>query len=54
MTDVDLIEKLEQFLNKLPSGEVKVEVIKRYIRFLLSEQKMCRRAAEKKCGNQSK
>ena len=48
MTERKLIENLERFLDKLPSEEVKVEVVKRYVRHLKTEQRMISQAQERK------
>ena len=48
MTEAKMIENLERFLNKLPSEEVKVEVVKRYVRHLKTEMRVIEQAKEKK------
>lgn len=48
MTELKLIENLERFLDKLPTEEVKVEVVKRYIRHLKTEMRLIEQAKEKK------
>lgn len=40
MTELKMIENLERFLDKLPTDEVKVEVVQRYIRHLKMEQRV--------------
>lgn len=40
MTELKMIENLEQFLKKLPTEEVKVEVVQRYIRHLKMERRL--------------
>ena len=48
MTEAKMIENLERFLDKLPSEEVKVEVVKRYIRNLKTEMRVIEQAKEKR------
>lgn len=48
MTEFKMIENLERFLDKLPTEEVKVEVVKRYIRHLKTEMRLIEQAKEKK------
>lgn len=40
MTELKMIENLERFLDKLPTDEVKVEVVQRYIRHLKMERRL--------------
>lgn len=40
MTEFKMSENLEQFLKKLPTDEVKVEVVQRYIRHLKMERRL--------------
>ena len=48
MTEFKMIENLERFLDKLPSEEVKVEVVKRYVRHLKAEMRLIEQAKEKR------
>lgn len=48
MTELKMIENLEQFLKKLPTEEVKVEVVQRYIRHLKMERRLLEQLQERK------
>lgn len=48
MTELKLIENLERFLKKLPTEEVKVEVVQRYIRHLKMERRLLEQLQKRK------
>ena len=48
MTELKMIENLERFLDKLPTDEVKVQVVQRYIRHLKMEQRVINLSQERK------
>ena len=54
MTELKMIENLEHFLDKLSTEEVKVEVIKRYVRHLKMEQRVISQGQEKKANRDFK
>lgn len=48
MTELKMIENLKLFLGKLLTDEVKVEVVKRYVRHLKAEMRLIEQAKEKR------